>query len=857
MTDRNNNAENRHRAAGWLLVSLTFLPIVALLTYDWRAITALQSPPQVSANLFGPLGDVFAYGGYSLIGFTVWLIPLACVVTGVSLLYGRRAKPCSRTLWFLLLLTSLSSLLQVFQHHAPGFAALADRVNVANAGGVVGYLVMDRFLAPLLNESGASILMAALLVFAAVCSIGLDTLVHVCVALFTWAVMPSRAPSRADDDARPASGLLTPEQQNSIEAAFAARREAARIKEAQKAAAKAEKEAQKAAEKAEREARKAAEKAEREAERAAIEAARIAARNDSDKPPAPAPAPVPAPTPAPTPAETEQDEPEKDDRPYILPSANLLAPLKPTAADHSDVNEMAQKLVDTLKLFDVNATLAYNVKGPVVTKYALLPEPGTRPEKFTSLQQTLMMALKAKSLRIEAPIPGEDKIGIEVPNRAPAGISFREIFESDAWRDAKAELPLLFGKRADGKELVADLASMPHMLVAGATGQGKSVCLNSLICGLLMTRTPEQLKLIMVDPKCVEFTPYSSIPHLLVPVITDNRKVVFSLHWAVAEMEKRLKLFSRAKVKNIYDFNHRPTFTQTDMFGNDAEIGSDMPKTVPYIVIIIDEAADLIGQCGKEVNPDIQRITQKARAAGIHLILATQRPDAKIITGAIKANIPGRVAFKTASAVDSRTILDDSGAENLIGKGDMLFRGKDGLLIRAQGAWISDAEIANVTNFIEQHSSTQFDSTFATKLGRVKEASIEDPFASNEDDPDNQEAPQETPAATREQLKADENASDFKKAVKCIIETNRASTSHFQRRLGWGYNHSAKIMDMLEDAGVIGPQSGAGPRPIVMAPEELLALYNGNDGAAATDADTPSDTNETKEDETCSNSENP
>ena len=263
------------------------------------------------------------------------------------------------------------------------------------------------------------------------------------------------------------------------------------------------------------------------------------------------------------------------------------------------------------------------MEGPVVTKYALTPEPGTRPEKFTSLQATIMMALKAKSLRIEAPIPGEDKIGIEVPNLKPAGISFREIFESDAWRNAHAELPLLFGKRADGRELVADLATMPHMLVAGATGQGKSVCLNSLICGLLMTRTPEQLKLIMVDPKCVEFTPYAKIPHLLVPVITDNRKVVFSLHWAVAEMEKRLKLFARARVRNIYDFNHRPQVTQTDMFGNDEPVNSDMPKTVPYIVIIIDEAADLIGQCGKEVNPDIQRITQKARAAGIHLILAT------------------------------------------------------------------------------------------------------------------------------------------------------------------------------------------------------------------------------------------
>ena len=507
-------------------------------------------------------------------------------------------------------------------------------------------------------------------------------------------------------------------------------------------------------------------------------------------------------------------------------------------ADHSDVGMMSRKLIDTLKLFNIDASLSDTVQGPVVTKYKISLAPGTRYSAVTSLADNLKGALHAKSLRIEAPIPGEECIGIEVPNLKPAGISFREIFESDAWKNAKAELPLLFGKRADGKELVADLASMPHMLVAGATGQGKSVCLNSLICGLLMTRTPEQLKLIMVDPKCVEFTPYSSIPHLLVPVITDNRKVVFSLHWAVAEMEKRLKLFARARVRNIYDFNHRKTFTQTDMFGDDSAVNSDMPRTVPYIVIIIDEAADLIGQCGKEVNPDIQRITQKARAAGIHLILATQRPDAKIITGSIKANIPGRVAFKTASSVDSRTILDDTGAENLIGKGDMLFKGKDGLLIRAQGAWISDGEIANITSFIEQHANTQFDENFAKKLGRVKEAAIDDPFKDNEDDPDNQpQGEAESKAAQRELVKAAADADDFKKAVECVINTKRASTSHFQRQMGWGYNHAAKILDLLTERGIVSPQQGMGPRQIIMDQDQLVAILNGGDGASADGGD--------------------
>ena len=555
---------------------------------------------------------------------------------------------------------------------------------------------------------------------------------------------------------------------------------------------------------------------------------------------------MPAASAAPTTPAPEGDAPA-DKGPYIVPSTDLLNPVpKQEGGPGENVAAMAQRLIDTLKVFDVNAELAYYVAGPVVTQYALTLDLGTRVEKVAGLARNLQMALQATSLRIEAPIPGKNAVGIEVPNLKPVGITFREIFESDAWKNAHAELPLLFGKRADGKELVADLASMPHMLVAGATGQGKSVCLNALINGLLMTRTPEQLKLIMVDPKCVEFTPYASIPHLLVPVITDNRKVVFSLHWAVAEMEKRLKMFARARVRNIYDFNHRKTVTQTDMFGNDTEVGSDIPRTVPYIVIIIDEAADLIGQCGKEVNPDIQRITQKARAAGIHLILATQRPDAKIITGAIKANIPGRVAFKTASSVDSRTILDDTGAENLIGKGDMLFKGKDGLLIRAQGAWISDAEIASVTEFIGQHSNVQFDDKFALKLGRVKEAAIEDPFASNEDDPDNQEKPAaEERQAERELVKAAANADDFKKAVECIINTKRASTSHFQRQMGWGYNHSAKIMDMLTERGIISPQQGMGPRTILLDQDQLIAIMNGGDAAQAVAGGDDSGTNET------------
>ena len=819
---------------GWLLFIVSLFPLVALLTYDWRSVAALRVPPLPSTNWVGALGDTFAYYGYTVIGLAVWIIPVVCVALGLCLVGGRRLRLGRRIPWFALLLAACACLLQVAQRHAPGISAALDRVNIANAGGVVGYLVMSRLVSPLLSDFGGSAVMAMIALVALVECIGVKAILGFFAGLYRWAaasgtIAPSREAAGSDEEYEA--------QQAAYLAALQAKKDAKEQARLEKEQARLEKERAKAEKAAARQAEKEAIRAAKEAARAEREAARTAELTGA---PAAAPAATvpPAPRPGASGAESGEDgEPPVEDKgPYILPSTSLLAPLKTSEADHSDVSEMSQRLVSTLKLFGVDATLSYTVQGPVVTKYAIELAPGTRYSSVTNLNDNLKGALHAKSIRIEAPIPGEDRIGIEVPNRRPAGISFREIFESEAWRGAKAELPLLFGKRADGKELVADLASMPHMLVAGATGQGKSVCLNSLICGLLMTRTPEQLKLIMVDPKSVEFTPYASIPHLLVPVITDNRKVVFSLHWAVAEMEKRLKMFARARVRNIYDFNHRATFTQTDMFGNDSEVGSDIPKTVPYIVIIIDEVADLMSQCSKEVTPDISRLTAKARAAGIHLILATQRPDAKIITGTIKANIPGRVAFKTASSVDSRTILDDTGAESLIGKGDMLFKGKDGLLIRAQGAWISDAEIANITDFIQEHSNVQFDEKFATKLGRVKEASIEDPFASNEDDPDNQPKGDDTPS-TREMVKANEDADLFKRALECIINTNRASVSHFQRRLGIGYNHAAKLCDKLEDAGVIGPQQGAGPRPIIMDQQQLLAIFNGNGAASGGAAD--------------------
>ena len=794
----------RRGAAGWLLFPLSLFPLVALLTYDWRAMEALNTPPAPSSNWIGALGDGFAYYGYEIFGLAVWLLPAACIVVALRLLLGGKLRPGSRTAWFAATMVSVASLLQAIGGTAAVVGAVRA-VNAAHAGGDIGYLVMTRGLSPLVSDFGAAVIMAVVLAASLVGAIGAGAFAAFFKGLARWALAGRGTAIPPADGFATGDGAAAAvsEEDARMRAVARAREEAKRQKEEEKERVRAEKAAEKERIRAEKEAARAAAKAE------------AAAKRDGDK--------------SQKPAEAEEAA-APDKGPYVLPPLSILSPLKKSTADHGDVDEMSRRLIDTLKIFGIDAELSYTVQGPVVTKYALRLAPGIRYSAVTNISDNLMGALHARSLRIEAPIPGEENIGVEVPNRAPAGISFREIVESPAWKSFKGELPLLFGKDAAGKELVADLATMPHMLVAGATGQGKSVCLNSIINGLLMTKTPDELKLIMVDPKSVEFTAYASLPHLIVPVITDNKKVVFSLHWAVAEMEKRLKLFARAHVKNIYDYNHRMQFTQGDLFGADTtEKNDEQPATVPYILIIIDEVADLMSTSAKEVVPDISRLTAKARAAGIHLILATQRPDAKVITGTIKANIPGRVAFKTATSIDSRTILDDTGAENLIGRGDMLFKSKDGRLIRAQGAWISDPDIASVIHFIEEHSSQKFDQRFAKKLETIKDEEV-DLFADPDADADAQKA---AAAEQRAQVKADAEADDFKKAVECVINTRRASTSHFQRQMGWGYNHAAKILDMLTARGIVSEPQGIGPRQIVMSQDELLAIFNGTDGQSA------------------------
>ena len=854
-----NDMGIRRRLIGFFMFPVALFPFLALWSYDWHRIPALCIPPNaLASNLIGVAGDWFAYTGYQLLGLGVWAVPLICVFCGFRLVLGRSFHPGRRTVGVTLFVLAVTCLLQILGMRSAGIQTILSSLNIVpNAGGAVGYLLMTRCLARLLSPFGSGVLMASLAIFSILLTVGFRNIIGGLARLTAWAA--DREHERLDETSKD-EALSAAE---AARAAAKAEREAEKQRIAdEKAAARAAKEAAKEERRKEREAAQAAKEAERQAKLDAQRRIREAAEAPRDFFPAredipshgPQPAPVrptapakPALTPA-TSQSVSSDRPEtaalqavvepEDKGPYMLPPVTLLNEVPPKhGGPGEDIESMAQRLVDTLKVFDVNAELAYYVAGPVVTQYALTLDLGTRVEKVAGLARNLQMALQAKSLRIEAPIPGKNAVGIEVPNAYPASVCFREIIDGELWQKnapSKFQLPLLLGKDAAGNDLVADLAKLPHLLVAGATGQGKSVCLNSIINGLLMCRTPEQLKFIMVDPKRVEFTSYNALPHLLVPVINDTKKVMFGLRWAVVEMEKRLKMFQRAKCRNIVDFNNRKTITQPDMLGGEeTTVGGspDLPRTIPYIVIIIDEVADIMQAAQKEVDPLIARLTALARAAGIHLILATQRPDTKVITGTIKSNIPGRVAFKTSSAIDSRTILDAQGAESLIGKGDMLFKLSDGRLLRAQGSYIADDEIERILSFIGEHSNQQFDQKFKERLEKIKEA---DPTEGLDGEESDEEGSQDPIAASAGGIPAPAGMTQskddqlYRRALEVLQETKRASTSHLQRRMGIGYNHAARLMDLLEERGVIGPARGAGPREILLDPEALL---NGNAAA--------------------------
>ena len=486
----------------------------------------------------------------------------------------------------------------------------------------------------------------------------------------------------------------------------------------------------------------------------------------------------------------EEKETEQNKEEYIFPPLDLLNPVKKTNRRQfdSDVREQCRKLEQTLADFRVNAKVTGVTRGPSVTRYELEPAPGVKVSSVVNLADDIALRLAAPGVRVEAPIPGKAAIGIEAPNVTNDMVSFREIVDCEDVRKSSSKLCVGLGKDIEGKVITIDLAKMPHLLVAGTTGSGKSVCVNTLLAGIMYKARPDEVKLILVDPKVVELTNYNGIPHLLVPVVTDAKKAASALHWAVAEMERRYKSFADTRVRDIKAYN------------------AQAEEKMPYIVIVIDEMSDLMMVAKADVEDAILRLAQKARACGIHMVLATQRPSVDVITGIVKANIPSRIAFAVSSLTDSRTILDMGGAEKLLGKGDMLYypigANKPS---RVQGAFVSDEELNRVTDFIKQQAIPVEYSDEVTNVALPSDSQKEAKNAAAGGD-----APEEQGQ--------DELLDD---AIRLVLDLGQASASMLQRRFRIGYNRAARLVEAMEELGIVGPAIGSKPRELKMSREEV------------------------------------
>ncbi len=519
---------------------------------------------------------------------------------------------------------------------------------------------------------------------------------------------------------------------------------------------------------------------------------------------------------------------------YVKPPYNLLEP-QPYEEEKNisiELNQSGTMLVETLKSFGVQTSIVNISRGPSVTRYELQPASGVKISKITNLADDIAMNLAATGVRIEAPIPGKSAVGIEVPNKHVSIVKMRNLVESNEFREAKSNLTVALGKDITGKNTIADLARMPHLLIAGSTGSGKSVCINSMLVSLLYKSSPEDVKLMLIDPKVVELGVYNGIPHLLVPVVTDPRKAAGALNWAVNEMLNRYKIFAEYNVRDMHSYNRlvermntlteeninsEPaddpdrTFEEDEMLAQaQAEIGENeepqsepkILKKMPQIVIVIDELADLMMAAPKDVEEAICRLAQMARAAGMHLVIATQRPSVDVITGLIKANVPSRIAFAVKSQVDSRTILDTGGAEKLLGRGDMLFSpiGKN-KPIRVQGCFVDDPEIERVLNFIKESKVVEYDEKVLEEI-------------------------EKNAVADKNNIGSDDMSSEFdpmiEEAIKCVVEAGQASTSMLQRRFRVGYARAGRLIDEMEQMGIVGPHEGSKPRQVLMTYQQWI-----------------------------------
>lgn len=823
----------------WALLFFTLAALVFVAVFDYNSGQYHADPP-TDTNLVGQFGSFLGFHGFHYFGVSVWLFPLYLLWMGVRFLIQQ--DPRKRVTTGLVALGSLIC--------ASGLAAMMGDVGQAQGGvfenqlsngfgGVIGELIAPVVLQPFIGTFGSFLVLlmgfvvGSVIVFTDNLGRFLDYIQNVYNDF-----LAERAASKGERTALRAE-----------------RGEAKRLAKAEVAAAKAQYKADRAADKANKKSQPTLAEDEADEEEVADDDNRrpsllpasitspaglkreVANKKSPAKPakqakplqeePEPPIEPIEPPKPKFDPSMIKVVAEEKTEKTvasiperrgdYVFPPLSLLAePQVAGTVSEEDHAGTMQALVRTLEEFGVKVIPGEIHTGPVITRYEVKPAPGVRVEKIVNLDKNIALGLQAMSVRILAPVPGKGTVGIEVPNKISEAVCMRDIVESRAWAEANAEIPVVLGKDVTGKPMVMDLTKMPHVLIAGSTGSGKTVCINAIIASLLYHSGPDDLRFIMVDPKVVEMQMYNALPHMLIPVVTEAKKVPGALKWLIAEMEHRYQIFAKTNVRNIAGFNAKlmkdkeeqakAEAMDADMTPEERAAVSNMEvprdddafevpkKKLPYIVCIIDELADLMMVAPADIETCIARIAQLARAAGIHLVLATQRPSVNVVTGVIKANLPSRISFKVASKIDSRTILDGGGAEALIGKGDMLFIPPGtSSLVRAQGAFVSDDEIEAIVEFLKENNDPP-------QIAQEVQQQID---AGGDDGVTGVDGGEET----------DELLPD---AIDVLRSTKRASTSMLQRRLRVGYNRAARLMEVLEDRGIVGPENGSSPREILV-----------------------------------------
>ncbi len=788
------HSNGMHEVNGLILLGLGTLLFLALVSYhpadtpQWMPTNAISPQNDPIHNFIGPVGAIVANLSYFFFGAASYLIAVLLLGFGGAKLLTDRVRFIPRALWVVLFVLAGACLL-----HLQGFALASwkNEMQIQGPGGWVGSFFGEKILHRVLGPVGAVILVSV----AYLASMILLANIHPVLIIRSLRKWLSEWGVRREVRLRERADL---EKQLEMDRK--------RIEREQK-------------------------RLEKELRRKNVDLPPLA---DSTLPAETFPEPrifdasavVPSKAKPRTPPEESALNPAEPAHyeNYQLPDVELLNMpdmLNRQAADEDELRAIQATIIETLSQFNISVSPGDITRGPTITRYEVYPAKGVRVDKITSLERDIARATRAERINILAPIPGKDTVGIEIANSRKVTVTLREIIESDDWTSCKHRIPIVLGKDVYGKTILADLAQMPHCLVAGTTGSGKSVCINAVVASILYRFTPEHLRFIMIDPKVVEMQIYNTLPHLVVPVVTDSKKVLLALRWVINEMEKRYKIFAKSGVRNIVSFNALAAKNAEERRSaplppepppvleslEDEELPPDdelppppirvprdedliIPDHLPYIVVIIDELADLMQTAPADVESAIARITQMARAAGIHMIVATQTPRADVITGVIKANIPSRIAFQVASKLDSRVILDENGAERLLGQGDMLYLPPGtSRLVRSQGVLVTDDEIHKLVGFVSAQNPPNFDADIHGQL--------------------NSEGPVEEEVS-------EEDEELVTKCMEVIRQEKRASTSMLQRRLKLGYTRAARIVDILELRGILGPGEGAKPREILV-----------------------------------------